>query len=144
MLSTNEWSTESSSLVAKSRCYWKIKAARRVEPQTLCWEHGRSGELCPHLKQDLRVLLVGGCGVWPPGPPCSCSATFLSIFHAVTQNGSDRNVWYCSGLLAFWAFFQVCTWKCRCEPASAFLASSWGCCGKGKAETHCCRFWFFS
>lgn len=69
MLSTNEWSTESSSLVAKSRCYWKIMTARWVEPQTLCWEHSRSGELHPHLKQDLRVLLVGGHGVCPLGPP---------------------------------------------------------------------------
>lgn len=105
MLSTNKQSTASGSLIAKSRCYWKFVTERLSESQLFCWEHGRSDELCLDLEQDLRVLLAGGRRGWALGPPCSCSATFLSIFHAATQNGSNRNVCYYSGVFAFQVFF---------------------------------------
>lgn len=48
----------------------------------------------------------GIAGGWPaPGPPCSCSVTFLSIFRAASRNGSDRNVCYYSGVFAFQVYF---------------------------------------
>lgn len=135
----------SSSLIAKSRCYWKFVTERLSEPQLLCWEHSRSDELCLDLEQDLRVLLAGRCRDWALGPPCSCSATFLSIFHAATRNGSDRNVCYYSGVFAFQVFFSRVypRKKYRCRPANHFLFPEMGvlwemepfC--KGKAETHC-------
>lgn len=105
MLLTNECSAVSRSLIAKSRCYWKFVMESLSEPQLFCWEHGRSDELCLNIEQDLGVLLATDHTVWAPGPSCSCSATFLSIFRTATRNGSDRNVCYYSGVFAFQVYF---------------------------------------
>lgn len=123
MLLSNECSAVSRSLIAKSRCYWKFVTESLSQPQLFCWEHGRSDELCLNIEQDLVVLLVTDHRVWAPGPPCGCSATFLSIFRAAARNGSDRNVCYYSGVFAFQVYFprSILGKKCRCLPANHFL-----------------------
>lgn len=112
---------------------------KSVWAQLFCWEHRRSDELCLNVEQDLGVLLAADHRLWAPGPPCSCSATFPSIFQAAPRNGSDRNVCYYSGVFAFQVYFprsilgkNVGT----CQPATS--SSSEGetqpfC--EGKAET---------
>lgn len=105
--------------------------------QLFCWEHRRSDELCLNIEQDLGVLLAADHRLWAPGPPCSCSATFLSIFQAAPRNGSDRNVCYYSGVFAFQVYFprsilgkNVGT----CQPATSSEGETQPFC-KGKAET---------
>lgn len=104
------------------------------------------------LSRILGVLLAADHRVWAPGPPCSCSATFLSIFRAATRNGSDRNVCYYSAVFAFHVYFprsilgkNVDT----CQPTTSssqqleVTGETQPFC-KGKAETHCYCLTLFS
>lgn len=125
MLCANEWSTVSSSAVAKGRGYWKFVTEGLSECCGFCWEHGGSGGLCRNLEPCPRALLAGGRGGRAPGPPCSCSATFLSIFHAATQNGSDRNVCYYAGVFAFSSLFSRVYPRKNCRCAAAGPRSRW-------------------
>lgn len=152
MLSTNEWSTASGSLVAKSRCYWKLVTERLSEPWTLCWEHGGCDELCLNLHQDLGIAGgAAGAGLW--GPPAAAqwhSSRFSMLLLKMDLTGMSATTLVC---LLFRVFFPgyILEKNVGAQQPACPLPSDCGAVGntavcKGKDETllQFCFFFSFS